>query len=544
MIFLNPNLYTAKYPKREIPGSGILGFDLFNLGSPSPSSDRHAPSNRTPRALNSPKASSSKRPATESYGSPLKYRRTTLDSIGSIKGKGKGKGKSAVLSRKPSTGSSFKLPIWSDDEGGIEDGYVSPSPTPRSNLSMGQRTSAMLDLPPCYADTVSVSYPSIPTETVASISTSPGRHALTQYEPNERFFGDVLALAEPIHPSLIAYRNYEVIVLSHDQRDDYLNRLAQGGGLTHELICCLLDKCNCGLYFLKDVLHDVHGPQCVDYIRTRPQFRGLPMSGNAAEAIQDIIHQQPPFPLHTVERLPWASSTTIGRQPIPPSTMASSSKRTMIGPATSLSLSNADAVPHTAQQIRHQLPPMADRSDMHSAMLPPMPLRPPSRPLMPSFTPPLLSAASMSMPPASARMMLSAFRPPPRPLASPPSRPPTTSFGMPMTDGSMVPAVAALSPRSDSSPMAPRMATNLAGLPTAVTPMVHTTIMTTQNTAASMATIAQPSASLLTTPVRYSNNTSSASPSISFTSSISSIEDDMEQLEKLQKFLDNSSYMQ
>ncbi|KIJ42121.1 hypothetical protein M422DRAFT_254815 [Sphaerobolus stellatus SS14] len=268
------------------------------------------------------------------------------------------------------------------------------------------------------------------------------------------------------------------------------------------------------------------------------------MSGNAAEAIQDIIHQQPPFPLHTVERLPWASSTTIGRQPILPSTMASSSKRTMIGPATSSSLSNADAVPHTAQQIRHQLPPMADRSDMHSAMLPPMPLRPPSRPLMPSFTPPLLSAASMSMPLASARMMPSAFRPPPRPLASPPSRPLTTSFGMPMTDGSMVPAVAALSPRSDSSPMAPRMATSLTGLPTAVTPMVHTTIMTTQNTAASTATIAQPSASLPTTLIRYSNNTSLALPSISFTSSISSIEDDMEQLEKLQKFLDNSSYTQ
>ncbi|KIJ41796.1 hypothetical protein M422DRAFT_255110 [Sphaerobolus stellatus SS14] len=352
MLYGVSRLITAKYPKRDVPGPGIFKFNGFKL-SKSPSTLR-----RTPVSI--------KRPPPESQGSPLKYQRTLPSTSKAVKGKRKTKCGSSMspLSSKFSTGTTGLPLTLSDEEDDTEEddscipNYLKASPTPLPRARPLQ-VSSTPDHPPRYA-----THPppnSVSTPVSSTSSTSSSRH-LTHWEPNQHFFGDVMGLAEPVNPSLLPYRNYQVS-LSQEEQHHYLRKLDLGGGVTHELFMMIFDKCNCDLYFLKDFLHRIHGPTCPDYLDTPPHYKNRPLGSTAVQAIQDAIAQQPPSPPFLPHQPPASShSMGVGQSITPPSAsrrpMAPTAGPSTTGPSTTgPSTAARPSMDHT-----FALPPAAGRA--------------------------------------------------------------------------------------------------------------------------------------------------------------------------------------
>ncbi|KIJ35073.1 hypothetical protein M422DRAFT_262632 [Sphaerobolus stellatus SS14] len=283
-------LVTTKYPKREVRGPGILKFNPFKA-SVSPTSCQYTPA-------------SIRRQATESPDSPLKYQRMMPSASSSGKGKAKAGPKSSMTSLfcKPTAGSATFL---NEDDNDIEEEDACKHiKTPSKSLTFSIAIAPFLFAspharsPPRYSTQPPLNAaftPSHIASTSTSTSTSSMGRRLTHWQPNQCFFGDVMGLAEPTNPSLLPYCNYEISLSPEDQHC-YLTKLDQGGGVTHELFMMMFDKCNCDLYFLKDTLHHVHGPSCMDYLYTPPQHKKCPLGMMAMQAITDTINQQPPSP--------------------------------------------------------------------------------------------------------------------------------------------------------------------------------------------------------------------------------------------------------
>ncbi|KIJ52898.1 hypothetical protein M422DRAFT_242844 [Sphaerobolus stellatus SS14] len=384
-------LVTAKYPKREVRGPGILKFNPFKA-SVSPTSRQHTPA-------------SIKRQATESPDSPLKYRRMMPSASSSSKGKGKVGPKSSMTSLfgKPTTGSATFL---NEDDDDIEEDDArkhikilskslafSIAVAPFSFASPHARSPPRYSTQPLPNAAFTPSPVASTSTSTSSTSTSSMGRCLTHWQPNQCFFGDVMGLAEPINPSLLPYRNYEISLSPEDQHR-YLTKLDQGGGVTHELFMMMFDKCNCDLYFLKDTLHHVHGPSCMDYLYTPPQHKKCPLGMTAMQAITDTINQQPPSPYMLPK--PTTISTLAVNPLITPSSVGSSLHTYLVptaGPST----------PTLAGPSRHTyLGPAGPSSTSYSAFVAPPPLTRPMHSIpRETSTPMAATARRASAPPVT-----------------------------------------------------------------------------------------------------------------------------------------------
>ncbi|KIJ31761.1 hypothetical protein M422DRAFT_266512 [Sphaerobolus stellatus SS14] len=174
-------------------------------------------------------------------------------------------------------------------------------------------------VPPRYSVLPSANSPPASTSNVSlsttTNATNPVPHSgiFKGYEVNQRFFGDMWALTEPVDPSLIAYRSIHIPLLSADHIEYYFNQLKNGFGIPHEIFIRIIDKCNCGNYFRKDHLNQEHGPTCHEWLRMLPPVESRPFNASALDALAAPIHKHP---------IPLAAATALSclpcHNPLPP----------------------------------------------------------------------------------------------------------------------------------------------------------------------------------------------------------------------------------
>ncbi|KIJ36908.1 hypothetical protein M422DRAFT_260532 [Sphaerobolus stellatus SS14] len=190
------------------------------------------------------------------------------------------------------------------------------SSAPSTPTRKGHHTSILRrDSPPHYISRV----PANPARRAGS-STQVARRSRRHkpYEPSERYFGDTYGLHEPVDISLLGIRNIDIPLLTPLQREFYLDQLQNPGGVSHELMFMLIDRCNCGQYFLRDYLHRVHGPTCIHWVHLVSQAAPLrPLHADARRTIEDY---------HRRASSEAATASSLGRLiPGPSATMAPSS---------------------------------------------------------------------------------------------------------------------------------------------------------------------------------------------------------------------------
>ncbi|KAF8461157.1 hypothetical protein JB92DRAFT_2831520 [Gautieria morchelliformis] len=80
--------------------------------------------------------------------------------------------------------------------------------------------------------------------------------------PGDRRVGDTACLWEPPEANQVYVYNRHVPALCDNSLTRAFDCLSSGIGLSSETFWQALDQCNCGLYFTKETLHYLHGPQC------------------------------------------------------------------------------------------------------------------------------------------------------------------------------------------------------------------------------------------------------------------------------------------
>ncbi|KIJ30147.1 hypothetical protein M422DRAFT_268391 [Sphaerobolus stellatus SS14] len=239
VLYCNRNLHTAKYSKRKVRGHGIFNFDGYD------ESVLRSPTIHTPSSAGSSARSISVKCPISGSSMPILFIKHTVAATGSALAMSDEEDDSRSRS-------SFKFPLCD---------LVKPTssiPPPSIIHPSSSTSSSPLPLP---------AHP-----------TPPFARQLVHYEPNQHYYGDVIALAEPINPSLLAYKDYEIMIEDPLVCDYYYRRIGGGWGISHEVFWMLFDKCNCQQYFLKHTLHTDHGPTCLDYMTTQPERMGAPLS--------------------------------------------------------------------------------------------------------------------------------------------------------------------------------------------------------------------------------------------------------------------------
>ncbi|KIJ48271.1 hypothetical protein M422DRAFT_45462 [Sphaerobolus stellatus SS14] len=137
-----------------------------------------------------------------------------------------------------------------------DDEAMPPSPTPAPRQHVHKKH----ELPPSYATSVSIASRHQAGSSRAVVhSQPPSRYpARLPYEPSERFFGDCMGLEEPIDTPMLAVRNSDIPPLTQEETAFYLESLQQPEGVRHWIFWQLVDHCNCGRYYTKTYLHQLH----------------------------------------------------------------------------------------------------------------------------------------------------------------------------------------------------------------------------------------------------------------------------------------------
>ncbi|KIJ48645.1 hypothetical protein M422DRAFT_247500 [Sphaerobolus stellatus SS14] len=346
VLYCNLNLHTAMYSKREVRGHGIFNFDGYD------ESVLCSPTIRTPSSAGSSARSTSvKCPISGSSSSPLKFCRVDVD----VKGKGKAmeSSQAPIPFIKHAVATAGSALAMSDEEDDSRS-YVYDSPTPRHHhtpfvqyLGSSFKTPLRDSVKPASSmPPPSIIHPSSSTSSspipLPAHPTPPFAHQLMHYELNQCYYEDVIALAEPINPSLLAYKNYEIMIEDPLVCDYYYRRIGGRQGINHEVSWMLFDKCNCQQYFLKHTLHTNHGPTCLDYMTTRPECmaaslspRGLQtaMRSTGLQAIEDALSAQPPSPIATSV----STSRSTSSNSLPPIPLSTASPMPTQTPASSSS---------------------------------------------------------------------------------------------------------------------------------------------------------------------------------------------------------------
>ncbi|KIJ47387.1 hypothetical protein M422DRAFT_45708 [Sphaerobolus stellatus SS14] len=179
--------------------------------------------------------------------------------------------------------------VISDSED--DDGGAPPSPTPAPRHPQPSHQASEADLPPRYS-----TLPPAKLRQGASTSAAPaqsGKRLRRNYDPSERYFGDLLGLLEPVDLPMLAVRNSDVPLLTEDQQAFYADNLSRDG-VDSNVFNMLVDRCNCSRYFFRTYLHQVHGPSCVHWYHVVKGRAQRPLPPAAAETVASYHTYHPP----------------------------------------------------------------------------------------------------------------------------------------------------------------------------------------------------------------------------------------------------------
>ncbi|KIJ39175.1 hypothetical protein M422DRAFT_781129 [Sphaerobolus stellatus SS14] len=278
-LYYEEALDTKLYKRRHKRGPGIKNFyryrSLLNPTIPNNLPDITAPT----QSVLVPTLPSTTTNITTPSNSPNLETRHTSTSALNVR-KSKGKGRAIPHFKRPQEGSADTPLIVSDDE-------EAPSTPTRKGPVQRTGTSCQIGSP----DQAPRAQSNAPRRSTSGVQFKRRSRRNRPYQPSERFFGDTYRLHDSVETSLLGIRNLDIPLLTPQDRDFYLHELTSGG-VSHDLMFMLIDRCDCGHYFMKDYLHQVHGPSCIDWIESISVARPIcPLHPMASKAVEKICRR-------------------------------------------------------------------------------------------------------------------------------------------------------------------------------------------------------------------------------------------------------------